>query len=201
MGVSRRCDIKEIHMRSVNLTELDAWGSESGSLNVIIETPKGSRNKFNYDPKEGLFKLSKTLPKGMDFPYDFGFVPSTSGEDGDPLDVLVVADDPAFPGCKVCCRLIGVIEAEQKERGGETVRNDRLIAVPEACKDENTHSLKELPDSLVKEMEHFFKSYHLLDGQTFKPLAHHGPKRAAKLLEEGIKRFRKNGSGKSSRKR
>src|SRR5437763_6775127 len=101
------------------------------TVQVVIETPRGNRNKFKYDPESGFFKLSKILPEGMVFPYDFGFVPSTKGEDGDPLDVLVLTDDPLFPGCLVDCVMIGVIEAEQEE-DGETQRNDRLIAVAQA---------------------------------------------------------------------
>src|SRR5689334_9308585 len=99
-----------------------------GLIEVIIETPKGSRNKIKYDPSSMNFKLSKVMPEGMMFPYDFGFVPSTKAEDGDPLDVLVLTDEPLFPGCLVECSLIGVLKAEQKEQR-HTNRNDRLIAV------------------------------------------------------------------------
>src|SRR5919202_2577365 len=110
------------------LAHLEPFDAASGEVNVIIETPKGSRNKFKYDEQRGLFKLSGVLPAGAVFPFDFGFVPSTRGEDGDPLDVLVLMDEPAFAGCLVPSRLIGVIEAEQTEEG-TTERNDRLIAV------------------------------------------------------------------------
>src|ERR1700710_72571 len=90
---------------------------------VIIETPKGSRNKYAYDVKEHIFELKKVLPAGMAFPYDFGFVPSTRGGDGDPLDVLVLMDEPAFAGCLVAARLVGVITAPQTERDGTDVEN------------------------------------------------------------------------------
>src|SRR5256885_10436049 len=102
-------------------------------LRVVIETPKGSRNKFAFDPDQHVFELKKVLPTGMAFPYDFGFIPSTVAEDGDPIDVLVLMDEPAFPGCLLTARLIGVIEAEQT-KDGETVRNDRLIAIAEECR-------------------------------------------------------------------
>src|SRR5204862_3540444 len=95
---------------------------------------KGSRNKCAFDLELGLFKLKKVLPAGMSFPYDFGFVPSTLADDGDPIDVLVLMDQPAFAGCVLSCRLIGVIEGETVE-DGETRRNDRLIGIE--C---NTHS-------------------------------------------------------------
>src|SRR5215213_9695961 len=108
---------------------LRAYADEGGELHVIIETPKGSRNKFNYDEGLGVFRLGGVLPAGAVFPFDFGFVPSTLGGDGDPLDVLLLMDEPAFPGCLVEARLLGVVEAEQTERGGERTRNDRLVAV------------------------------------------------------------------------
>ncbi|MFN8470923.1 MAG: inorganic diphosphatase [Anaerolineae bacterium] len=107
---------------------MPTFDPDSGNLTVIIETPKGSRNKYKYDEKKRLFTLSKVLPAGASFPFGFGFVPSTRGQDGDPLDVLVLMDSPAFAGCLLECRLIGVIEAEQSE-DGKKERNDRLIAV------------------------------------------------------------------------
>ena len=102
---------------SVNL----ALGPQVG---VIIETPKGSRKKLKYDPAKRMYKLSKVMPEGMVFPYDFGFVPDTKGQDGDPLDVLVLTAEPLFPGCLVNCARVGIIEAEQEEEG-ETKWNDR----------------------------------------------------------------------------
>ncbi|MGB7922396.1 MAG: inorganic diphosphatase [Pyrinomonadaceae bacterium] len=171
--------------------EMEAFDSDSGELNVIIETPKGSRNKFNYDEERGLFKLGGVLPAGAVFPFDFGFVPSTTGGDGDPLDVLLLMDEPAFTGCLVMARLLGVIEAEQTERDGETVRNDRLIAVAsEARTHREVRSLQKLNEHLIDEIEHFFISYNTIKGKQFNPLGRFGPTRAAKLVEEGIKRFR-----------
>src|SRR5881392_3831889 len=99
------------------LLELEPYDRESGALRIVIETPKGSRNKFNYDPDSDTFELAKVLPEGMNFPFDFGFVPSTRAADGDPLDVLVLMDEPTFPGCMLDCGLIGVMEAEQEEEG------------------------------------------------------------------------------------
>jgi inorganic pyrophosphatase len=85
-------------------------------VQVVIETPKGSRNKYAFDEQKRIFTLKRVLPAGMAFPYDFGFVPSTLADDGDPVDVLVVMDEPAFPGCLVKCRIIGIIEGEQGEK-------------------------------------------------------------------------------------
>lgn len=178
---------------SKSLADLGAWDADSGSLNVIIETPKGSRNKFDYNPAQDLFELAKVLPKGMSFPYDFGFVPSTEGDDGDPLDVLVLMDAPGFTGCKVRCRLIGVIEDQQTSKEGKTIRNDRLVAVAEASRnDKDTESLKQLSKELVEEIAHFFAAYHDMDSKTIKTLAYHGPKKAEQLVRTGSKRFRKH---------
>lgn len=89
---------------------------QSRPVDVIVETPRGSRNKIKYDPSSRHFKLSKVMPEGMMFPYDFGFVPGTKAEDGDPLDVLVLTDEALFAGCLVECKLAGAIEAEQTEK-------------------------------------------------------------------------------------
>src|SRR5919199_5701638 len=103
---------------------LSAFQGDSNVLNVIVDTPKGSRNKYKYDEELGIFRLSGVMPAGAVFPYDFGYVPSTLGEDGDPIDVLVLMDEPAFVGCLVPSRLIGGFCAEQTE-SGKTERNDR----------------------------------------------------------------------------
>jgi inorganic pyrophosphatase len=181
--------------------ELEPFEPETHELNVVVETPKGSRNKFEFDEKHGIFKLSGVLPAGANFPFDFGFVPSTLGQDGDPLDVLVLMDEPAFTGCLVPSRLIGVITAEQTERAregeakGETMRNDRLIAV---AADSRTHqgleTIVQLGETisgniLLSEIEHFFISYNTIKGKQFNPLGRFGPDHAERLIKEGIKRF------------
>jgi inorganic pyrophosphatase len=120
-------------------------------------------------------------------------VPSTVGGDGDPLDVLVLMDESAFAGCLVRTRLVGVIEAEQTERDGETTRNDRLIGV---AADSRLHTrvraLGSLGPTLLEEIEHFFISYNQIKGKEFKPLGRFGPERALKLVEEGMKHFRQS---------
>lgn len=159
---------------------------EDGSVNAVIETPKGSRNKFKWDEEKALFKLSGVLPMGAVFPFDFGFIPNTLGQDGDPLDLLLLMDEPAFAGCLVPARLVGVIEAEQTE-GGKTERNDRLIAVAtDSRADREVLTLEDLSPLRLQEIEHFFISYNQIKGKEFKPLGRFGPNRARKLLEEGI---------------
>jgi inorganic pyrophosphatase len=172
------------------LSQIDPHAPDSGGLHVIIDTPQGSRNKFEYDEELGLFKLGGVLPAGAVFPFDFGFVPSTRGGDGDPLDVLVLMDEAAFVGCLVVVRLLGVIEAEQTEEDGETVRNDRLIAVAESARNhKGVRSLGQLSEHLVDEIEHFFVSYNEMKGKKFEPLGRFGPQRAERLIEEGVRRF------------
>ena len=179
--------------------DLPAFDKETGELNVIIETPKGRRNKFKYDEKRGLYKLGGVLPAGAVFPFDFGFVPSTIGGDGDPVDVLVLMDEPAFVGCLVAARLIGVIEAEQTE-DGKTARNDRLIAVAADSRDHHDlESLEEINKNLREEIEHFFVSYNESKGKRFKPLGQFGPDRAGELVEEAIKRYRRKNTRAKSR--
>lgn len=171
------------------LINLEAFQKESGDLNAIVDTPKGSRNKYKYDEELGLFKLGGVLPAGAVFPYDFGYVPSTLGGDGDPLDVLLLMDEPAFVGCLVEARLIGVIEAEQTEEG-ETTRNDRLIAVASAARThKQVRSLNSLNETLLDEIEHFFISYNEFKNKVFKPLGRFGPQRALELIKEGEKLF------------
>jgi inorganic pyrophosphatase len=164
--------------------KLPPFDRKSGNLNVIIDTPKGCRSKFAFDMKRKAYVLKSVLPQGALFPFDFGSIPGTVAEDGDPVDALVLMDEPAFCGFLIESRLLGVIEAEQSENG-KTNRNDRLIAV--AAKSQ-THaeikSLSDLSSALLKEIEHFFIFYNQERGKKFRPLARHGPKRAARLVRE-----------------
>src|SRR4051794_33647589 len=99
-------------------------------VDVVIDTPKGSRNKYKYDPELRAFRLAHVLPAGSVFPYDFGSISGTRAADGDPLDVLVLNDEASFVGCVMSVRLLGGIAAKQTEKG-RRVRNDRLIGVAE----------------------------------------------------------------------
>jgi inorganic pyrophosphatase len=128
------------------------------------------------------FKLSKVMPEGMMFPYDFGFVPSTKAEDGDPLDVLVLTDEPLFTGCLVECTVIGALKAEQKEEG-HTNRNDRLIAVANQsllyCE---TKTLKDLNPKVLEQIEAFFVNYQKVRKIEVTILGHAGPTEARRIL-------------------
>jgi inorganic pyrophosphatase len=171
---------------------IPAWDEETGNLNVIVDTPKGSAIKFKYDTSKRIYKISHLLPPGTVFPYDFGSIPSTRAEDGDPLDVLILMEQPSFAGCLVPVRLIGVLEAKQTQEG-KTQRNDRLIGVAVASRVfDTTHALDDLPEKRLSEIEHYFVAYNEERGRTFRPIGRFGPRRARALVQKGERQYREN---------
>jgi inorganic pyrophosphatase len=182
-----------------NISRMPPFGPKLEYVNVIIETPKGSHTKFKYDEKYGLFMFDKTLPIGQTFPFDFGFLPSTKGDDGDPLDVLILMDEPTFVGCLIHAKLLGVIEAEQTENG-KTERNDRLVAVPIEVKSGKppAGAIDRLTPSVAQNISKFFVAYNKLQGKKFKTLRFVGPERAATLIKAGMSNPSKR-SNKTSR--
>ncbi len=161
--------------------------AEKDLLRVVIETPKASRNKFAFDVDERIFELSKVLPAGMTFPYDFGFVPSTKADDGGPVDVLVLMDEPAFPGCVLTCRPVGVIQGEQGDKK-KKVRNDRIVAVErEAYSWAHVKTIADLGKEFCLELEQFFVNYHSLSKQQYKILGIKGPSHARKLVKSAMR--------------
>jgi inorganic pyrophosphatase len=173
--------------RPTSLEGLAAF--EEDCVLVVIETPKGSPNKLTFEPRYGTFVLKGVLPAGAVFPFDFGFVPSTCADDGDPLDVLLLKDAPVYPGRIVPSRLIGVIEAEQTE--GETERNDRLLAVAaNSAAHRSIRQLSDLSQDLVAQIEHFFISYNEMKGKRFEVKRHADSKRARALVMAAMRRRR-----------
>jgi len=171
----------------VDPTKLKPVDRKDGTVQVIVETPKGSRNKFAFDPDQGIFALKKVLPAGMVFPYDFGFLPQTIADDGDPIDVLLLMDEPAFTGCAVRAVLIGVIEGEQVD-GKKKVRNDRLLAVAEANHMySNIRKLADLPKKFLDELQDFFVNYRNLEGKKYKLLGCKGVDKALDLIKKARK--------------
>ena len=163
-------------------------GAKREIWNVVIETPRGSPHKYKFEPDLGTFTLSMVLPQGMTFPYDFGFVPGTCAEDGDPLDVLLLMDRPAFCGCVVPARFIGAIEARQTEKG-KTVENDRLVAIPETDgSDAEIRSLRELPEKRLQQIIEFFENYDRELGKRFQLKSVRGPRAAVRLARAARKR-------------
>ena len=166
-------------------------GAPRAHVYAVIETPKGSRAKYDYEPALGVFMLNKEMPAGSVFPFDFGFVPGTLGGDGDPLDVLVVTDGAMYPGVVLEARLVGVLEAEQTERDGERQENDRLVAVA-ACsrRHAEVRTLEDLGAAVLGEVEHFFRSYNEETGKRVEFKRRAGPERAAALVDEAAGRAR-----------
>src|SRR5579871_5286934 len=112
-----------------NLQKLSAWVDDE-HVRAVVETPRGSRAKFEYEPKLQVFTLSKPLIAGLTYPYDWGFIPSTEADDGDPLDALIIHEAATYPGLVLACRPIGLLAVVQISKGREE-RNDRLFVVPD----------------------------------------------------------------------
>ena len=168
----------------VMLEDLPPRVPDSHLVNVVVDTPAGSRSKFKFDERLGLFRLHKRLPVGAAFPFDFGFVPGTRAADGDAVDVMIVEGEPTFTGCLITVRLLGVLEAEQTE-GGHWIRNDRLIGIAETPKiHPEARSLNDLPAGLLDQIEQFFTNYNRAEGREFRVLQRRGPRVAGRHVDE-----------------
>jgi inorganic pyrophosphatase len=174
-----------------NLLKLPPF-SENGDVRVVIETPRGSRAKFSYDPEFQTFTLSKSLLAGLTYPHDWGFVPSTKAEDGDPLDIMVIHDAATLPGLVLTCRVIGILQIEQKSKK-KTERNDRLFAVPRRSHSER--ALKDVADltkPIREELEKFFIATDELEDKKLNVIGWKGPKTAVQAIKDGAKSFAKD---------
>ena len=163
---------------------------------AIIETPKGRRTKFKYENDSGLFSLSKVLPQGFSFPFDFGFVPSTIAEDGDPADVIVLMEEPAHVGCLLQVRLLGAIKIVQTEDGKKTP-NDRLVAVPVQSQEfAKVQTLDDLRSNLTEEVADFLALYNKNSDLQDEVTGTCGPEEAMDLLEKAARQFEEGAKGK-----
>jgi inorganic pyrophosphatase len=169
---------------------------------VVIETPRESGNKLKFDTELGAFRVDRVLPAGLRFPFDFGFIPGTLAPDGDPLDAIVLLDSPAYPGCVVLARLIGVLEAEQQEGGvGAWTRNDRLVAVVGGPKGHaSARALGDIDRFELDGIGSFFTSYHALDGDRFRVTRHAGVRAADAALRRAEQAFRRSSGSESGRR-
>lgn len=131
--------------------------ADAGLVHVVVETPRGARAKFKYDPKLKVFAFSRTLLLGLTYPYDWGFIPSTRGEDGDPIDVMILHEAATAPGMVVTCRPIAILNVLQSEKGKEDRRNDRILAVP-AEEGHRTpwNDVDDVHEGLKDELQRFF---------------------------------------------
>lgn len=137
-------------------------------IDVMVETPKGSRYKYKYDKKRDRLIANKLLPVGLTFPYDFGFIPGTKAQDGDPIDVMIVSEDSFIPGSLVQCQIFCCIEATQTAPNSKPVENDRILVVPNlmATKEMDV-AFKNFSFSKVKDVIDFFTYYNEKEGKKF----------------------------------
>jgi inorganic pyrophosphatase len=165
---------------------------EDGDVYVVIETPRGSRAKFAWDPKLETFALSKSLLTGLSYPYDWGFVPSTKADDGDPLDIMVIHDAATFPGLVITCRLIGILQIGQKSKK-KTERNDRLFAVPRRSHSEQAlKDVSDLTKPIREELEKFFIATDELEDKKLDIIGWKGPKAALQAIKDATGDFKKD---------
>ena len=166
-----------------NLAKLPTW-ADKHCVNVVVETPRGSRAKLAYDPKLKIFTLSKPLLTGLTYPYDWGFVPSTKAEDGDAIDVLIIHDAATYPGLVLRCRPIGIVEIVQMEKGKKE-RNDRVFAVPDRSPFEaDLTDIRTLPDRARNELERFFEATDALQEKELKFLGWRGATSAVSAIKD-----------------
>jgi inorganic pyrophosphatase len=134
-------------------------------IEVIIEIPKGCRNKYEYDPERNLFRLDRRLFSSVHYPSDYGFIPETLAEDEDPLDAMVLIAEPTFPGCLILSRPIGLFKMKD-EKG----LDHKILCVPIKDPEWNyIHRLRDVPPHLLLEIFHFFNIYKELEGKESVP--------------------------------
>lgn len=160
--------------------------NEEGAIHIVVESPRGSTVKLKYEPKLGAFTVSRPLVHGLRYPFDWGFIPSTEGPDGDPLDAMVYWDVATWPGVVLPCRILGVLQVDQKKKKGKgRERNDRLLVVPvSAVRAEHLRSYQDLSKREREELEHFFLTAVAFANKDARILGWKGPQEAERLLEE-----------------
>ena len=175
-----------------NLINLPPF-TEDGDLYVVVETPRGSRAKFDYDPKLKTFTLSKSLLTGLTYPHDWGFVPSTKADDGDPIDVMVVHDAATFPGIVLTCRVIGILQIEQKSKGKKDPNATIVCSCPGIRSEQALKDVRDLSKPIQQELEKFFKATDELEDKKLNIIGWKGPKAAVQMINDAAKSFKKNG--------
>ena len=165
---------------------------KSESLDVMVESPRGATVKFKYDPAERVMTLSRPLPLGLVFPFDWGFVRATRAEDGDPLDAFILWDSSSYPGIVIPCRAIGIVNLEQTStKSGRRERNDRVAVVPlESPRQDALVSALDLPLRVRGEIEAFFVHSGVFEGKDAKVLSWQGPQAALRAVREASKKAR-----------
>jgi inorganic pyrophosphatase len=168
------------------LDKLDPF-VDGKTVQMIVETPRGAGVKLEYDPDRKLFTVSRALPLGLTYPFDWGFIPGTLSEDGDPVDALALHDAATFPGVLLPCRVLGVVDVEQNSKKGGREFNPRLILMP-TWHDRlgEFERAKQLPDRLKAEIEQFFLSATFFTGKKARITGWRGPKAADKIIRKAM---------------
>ncbi|MFY2562556.1 inorganic diphosphatase [Corallococcus terminator] len=170
---------------TTDLTHLPSRGPQ-GAFHVVVESPRGSTVKLKYDAALLAFTLSRPLTRGLRYPFDWGFIPSTKGPDGDPLDAMVLWDDTTWPGVVLPCRALGVLQVDQKRKGGkpgERERNDRIIALPTAApRTEHLRTYQDVSRREREELAHFFLTAVHFEDKEARILGWEGPEAAERML-------------------
>ena len=162
----------------VNLYDLDPGPQTPEVIRMIVEIPKNSANKYEFDGKLGVFRLDRPLYSPLHYPGDYGFVPGTLAEDGDPLDVLVLMSEPSFTGCLIEVRPLGFLEMVDGEE-----RDQKILAVPKSSpRYQEIHGIDQVWPHMRREIEHFFTIYKELEGKQTHMEGWRGPIEARKLI-------------------
>ena len=175
-----------------DFTKLPTW-ADKRHIYAVVETPRGSRCKLEFDPKLRAFTLAKPLLAGLTYPYDWGFLPRTKGQDGDPLDVMVLHDAATFPGLVLICKIIGVLQVEQRSKGKKSKRNDRIFAAPcGSHAEKDLDDIRDLTNAMREELVKFFIATDELEDKQLKILGWKGPKVALKTIKQGARAFQRD---------
>ena len=159
---------------------------KSGVINVLIEIPGGSKNKYEFDKDMNAFALDRVLYASVKYPYDYGFVPNTLADDGDPLDGIVIMDEPTFPGCVIAARPIGMLLMVD---GGD--RDEKILCVPvDDPRYEEVHSLKDVSPHRLEEIAEFFRTYKNLEKKVTEIKGWEDVDAVKPLIEECIKAYK-----------
>lgn len=164
----------------VRLYDIDPGPETPEVVRMIVEIPKNSANKFEYDGKLGVFRLDRALYSPMHYPGDYGFIPGTLAEDGDPLDVLTLVTEPSFTGCLIEVRPVGVLYMVDKDE-----HDQKILAVPNNNpRYDSIHTIDQIFPHLKREIEHFFSIYKELQGSKTEINGWGGPKEARRLITD-----------------
>jgi inorganic pyrophosphatase len=164
-------------------------------VHAVIETPGGIRHKYAFEPKFGIMLLKQTLPEGLTWPYDYGFVPGTLADDGDPIDILVLNDEPTFSGCLIVVRILGIVHLA---KNGE--ENDRIVAAPlrqkgVALRADSFDDMEDVPKCTLRGIERFLVDYSSEEGNEIEFRGSGSRKSALKAIEATQKKFEKHRAG------